>query len=194
MRYQSFRIRNFKGIKDTTIQLGNLTNTNVFAFVGLNESGKTTVLEAIHSFSPDHATAELLGSEVGIPASHTVPRHLISEFTGDVSVEAKVSLSELDKTRISTQLRRNDIYLKPDTFPDEVTFERYATFKNGDFITKGMKLKEKFEVKSKRARVYRTPNEEQKKNIKDSFYMYTPDIAYFPTFIFDFPSHIIYNE
>ena len=52
MRYKSFRIRNFKGIKDTTINLDTATGAGVFALVGLNESGKTTVLEAIHSFYP----------------------------------------------------------------------------------------------------------------------------------------------
>ncbi len=41
----------------------------VFAFVGLNESGKTTILEAIHSFSPDEATSELVGGDdkSGVP-------------------------------------------------------------------------------------------------------------------------------
>ncbi len=48
MRYKSFRIQNFKGIKDTTIRLDTIGGASVFAFVGLNESGKTTILEAIH--------------------------------------------------------------------------------------------------------------------------------------------------
>lgn len=87
MRYKSFRIRNFKGIKDTTIHLEGIGGAAVFAFVGLNESGKTTVLEAIHSFSPDTATSELLGGDqdTGIPYNARIPRHLISTFTGDVS-------------------------------------------------------------------------------------------------------------
>ena len=66
MRYDSFRIQNFKGIKDTTVQLQSVAGASVFAFVGLNESGKTTVLEAIHSFAPDEATSELLGGEEGL--------------------------------------------------------------------------------------------------------------------------------
>lgn len=54
MRYELFRIENFKGIKSTSLDLTSLTGVNVFPLVGLNESGKTTVLEAIHSFSPDY--------------------------------------------------------------------------------------------------------------------------------------------
>ena len=80
MRYKSFRIQNFKGIKDTTISFDTIAGASVFAFVGLNESGKTTILEAIHSFAPDKATSELLGSDdtSGVPFNHRVPRHLIS--------------------------------------------------------------------------------------------------------------------
>jgi ABC-type multidrug transport system ATPase subunit len=104
LRYKSLRIRNFKGIKDTTVELESVAGANVFAFVGLNESGKTTLLEAIHSFSPDKATNELLGGETGVPFKDRVPRHLISEFTGDVSVTATLSVTPDDKKAISKRL------------------------------------------------------------------------------------------
>jgi predicted ATP-dependent endonuclease of OLD family len=109
MRYTAFRIQNFKGIKDTTINLRSSSGAAIFAFVGLNESGKTTLLEAIHSFSPDRATSELVGGEekTGVPVRQRVPRHLISTFTGDVSVTATVELTEEDKTKIADILRRD---------------------------------------------------------------------------------------
>lgn len=90
MQYKKFRIRNFKGIKDTTVDFSTLRGSSVFAFVGLNESGKTTILEAIHSFSPDPATSRLLGGTEGngVPVKERVPRHQLSDFSGDVSVEA----------------------------------------------------------------------------------------------------------
>ena len=59
MRYLKFRIENFKGIKETEVDLRTSTGANVFSLVGLNESGKTTILEAIHSFSPDYRTRTL---------------------------------------------------------------------------------------------------------------------------------------
>jgi hypothetical protein len=94
VRYKSFTIQNFKGIKDATINLDGVGGAAVFALVGLNESGKTTVLEAIHSFSPESATGELFDGAkgIGIPYKDRVPRHLISTFTGDVSVTATVAL------------------------------------------------------------------------------------------------------
>ena len=77
MQYVSFRIQNFKGIKDTKVSLKSVAGASVFAFVGLNESGKTTVLQAIHSFAPDEATSELLGGGegIGVPFDDRVPRH-----------------------------------------------------------------------------------------------------------------------
>jgi hypothetical protein len=107
LRYRSFRIRNFKGVKDTAVELQGVAGANVFAFVGLNKSGKTTLLEAIHSFSPDKATNELLGGEIGVPFKDRVPRHLISEFTGDVSVAATLSVTPDDKKAISKRLLEN---------------------------------------------------------------------------------------
>ncbi|MGE7156234.1 AAA family ATPase [Methylorubrum rhodesianum] len=110
MRYKSFRIRNFKGIKDTTVDL-DAGQAAVFPFVGLNESGKTTILEAIHSFSPDIATSELVGGEErsGVPFKDRVPRHLISSFTGYVSVTAIVSVSS-HETEIAEHILKDKIY------------------------------------------------------------------------------------
>ncbi len=49
MEYKSFHIKNFKGISDQTINRGKRSAGKVFTLVGLNESGKTSVLEAISS-------------------------------------------------------------------------------------------------------------------------------------------------
>ena len=47
MYYTRFRIQNCKGIRDTTIKWAEQSKVAVFAFVGLNESGKTTILFAV---------------------------------------------------------------------------------------------------------------------------------------------------
>jgi predicted ATP-dependent endonuclease of OLD family len=137
MRYKSFRIQNFKGIKDTTINLDGVAGASVFACVGLNESGKTTVLEAIHSFSPGTATSELIGGEegTGVPYTERVPRHLISTFTGDVSVIATLTLDEKEKQKIARQLSAKEgLIVDLESFPNEVVFERQQRFKDGDFV------------------------------------------------------------
>jgi hypothetical protein len=162
MRYKSFRIQNFKGIKDTTVELDGVAGASVFAFVGLNESGKTTVLEAIHSFSPDATTRELLGGEegLGVPFKDRVPRHLISEFTGDVSVTATLTVTPSDKTAIANLLFEKH-HLNLHEFPDEVAFQRQQRFANGDFKRNYFFLRTKFLVKQANQRKWRTPSLEE---------------------------------
>ena len=47
MIYTNFIIKNFKGISGSKIDL---TNNRIITLVGLNESGKTTIMEAISLF------------------------------------------------------------------------------------------------------------------------------------------------
>lgn len=198
MRYKSFRIRNFKGIKDTTVTLQSVAGASVFAFVGLNESGKTTVLEAIHSFSPDDATSELLGGDegTGVPFKDRVPRHLISDFSGDVSVSATLSVTKEDKEHIAKRLlAEHDLILNVDSFPDEVIFERQQTFKDGDFKKSYFTLRTKLELRGRKQRKWRsTESSSESINLRDVVYERTPDIAYFPTFVFDFPETIFLTD
>ena len=51
MRITGFNIKNFKGIKDAGIGFSDFDTARVHTLVGLNESGETTLLEAMHSFS-----------------------------------------------------------------------------------------------------------------------------------------------
>jgi predicted ATP-dependent endonuclease of OLD family len=100
MLYKKFRIANFKGIKLAEIDLSSATGANVFTLVGLNESGKTTILEAIHSFSPDYRSGritKLSGGDDKSSAQSRVPRHKIANFTGSTTVEATIILNKTDK-------------------------------------------------------------------------------------------------
>lgn len=197
MYYTSFRIQNFKGIKDTTIKLAEQSKVGVFAFVGLNESGKTTILEAIHSFSPDLATSEVVGGKgkTGVPFKHRVPRHLISNFTGDVSVTATLRISNKERSEIiSTIKQEHDLLIDFDSIPEDLPIERHQRFKNGDFIESYFSMRCNLHVKSGRQKNWRSPSREEKEQIKQQIYSRAPDIAYFPTFVFDFPKRIFLTK
>ena len=161
----------FKGIKDTTVSLQSVAGASVFAFVGLNESGKTTILEAIHSFSPDDATSELLGGakEVGVPFSERVPRHQLSNFTGDVSVKATLSVEDDEKELIKNLIAdEHKLTLDVASFPSEVTFERRQRFENGDFQKSLFTLRADLRVKSSGQRKWRPPTPDEKAVIRDA--------------------------
>ena len=150
VRYTSFQIKNFKGIRDTTVNLDTIAGANVFSLVGLNESGKTTVLEAIHSFAPDDATSELLSGEqgIGVPFSQRVPRHLISEFTGLIEVIANIEVSEEELESIKNELLyQHDIKINTDHLNGFIRISRSQKFKDGDFVTNYFSIKNKLEVR-----------------------------------------------
>jgi ABC-type phosphonate transport system ATPase subunit len=197
MRYKSFRIQNFKGIKDTSINFIGAGGAAVFAFVGLNESGKTTVLEAIHSFRPDKATSELLGGEegTGVPFKERVPRHLISTFTGAVSVSATMIPTEADLELIASGVREElDLDLLRDDISKEITLARQQHFENGDFKRNSFSAVTLPRVKERKRRTWRTPSMEEHIKIRNLLYELCPDIAYFPTFVFEFPETIFLTD
>lgn len=197
MKYKSFRIVNFKGIKDTTVELSGHGGASVFCFVGLNEGGKTTILEAIHSFSPDVPTTQIVdGGSTGVPIEERVPRHQISNFTGDIVVTARLSVTIADKSNISKTLKEDhNITLNKEDFPEEVTFESRQQFKGGDFQEDLFALLTDIKVKTGSERKWRSyKNEAERLAIRDTVYSLTPDIAYFPTFVYDFPKSIYITE
>jgi len=195
MRYKSFRIKNFKGIKDTTIDLNSQGASSVFAFVGLNESGKTTILEAIHTFSPDKATSELVGGSegTGVPYAKRVPRQQYSSFTGDVSVSATLELTEHDKEELIKQIR-TDTKLIVESLPAEISFERHQRFKGGDYQANHFSLRTKIRVKTLKQKQFRDASFSEIEQLKSIIYSKTPDISYFPTFVFEFPETFFLTE
>jgi ABC-type Na+ transport system ATPase subunit NatA len=161
-----------------------------FAFVGLNESGKTTILEAIHSFSPDSATSELVGDDdgTGVPFNERVPRHLISTFSGDVSVTATLEVTATDKASIAAMIFSvHNLTVDVSRFPTQIIFERIQRFKDGDFKGNFFALRSEIFIKSGKQRTWRAPSSDEALKIRNTIYGFTPDIAYFPTFVFDFP-------
>jgi ABC-type Mn2+/Zn2+ transport system ATPase subunit len=199
MRYKSFRIHNFKGVKDTTVDLSSTGGPSIFAFVGLNESGKTTILEAIHSFSPDRATSRLVGGkeDTGVPYVERVPRHLISTFTGDVTVQAVIDVTSQDKLRIVEKVQKETgILIDINSFPSELVMDRQQKFERGDFKQSFFTLRTKLYGKKSKQRRWHAISDDQEESIKirNVIYGLTPDISYFPTFVFDFPERFFLTD
>jgi ABC-type Na+ transport system ATPase subunit NatA len=196
LRYQSFRIQNFKGIKDTTINLHNVAGASVFAFVGLNESGKTTILEAIHSFKADTATSEILGGDegTGVPFKERVPRHLLSEFNGEVSVLATIMIDSKDKEQMVKDFSAAGYTLDSESIPDSIQFRRMQRFVNGDLKGAFFSMIGNFRMKRSSQKNWRDSKEFDAVNVRDIVFKRVPSIAYFPTFVFNFPKSIFLTE
>lgn len=65
MKLISFRIRNFRSIVDTGWQ--NLSPDNITCLIGQNESGKTSVLEALNVFHTGSISEDVLRSDLTLP-------------------------------------------------------------------------------------------------------------------------------
>lgn len=65
MKLKAFRIKNFRSIVDSN--WNNLAFDNITALIGQNESGKTSVLEALYSFYNGYISDDILRSDLTFP-------------------------------------------------------------------------------------------------------------------------------
>ncbi len=196
MKYAHFEIRNFKGIKSAKIDLGGKNNARVYTFVGLNEGGKTTVLEAIHSFYPDLDAGTVVGGESNTYQllAKAVPRSHIADFTGRVSVKATIELDTNDRKALNTHLLANGLVTNVEEIPPKLSFERWVEFENGDAAGNYYDIKPRLQVKRPRQQSFHKADNEELSKIREAIYSLLPSIAYFPTFVFDFPDKIYLSE
>ena len=102
MEFIEFEIKNFKGIESAKIQLNKSPNSNVHVLVGLNESGKTSILEAINLFESKETGMDKLNIPgYGYKDIHDIiPISKRGDFNEEIFIQAVVLLNEEDKTKI----------------------------------------------------------------------------------------------
>lgn len=193
MRYTRFRFRNFKGIEDMTLDL----TGDVTTLIGLNESGKTTILEAIFCFSYGAEDLDVINPAM---ASLRVPEQWIpiarrANFNDVILIRAFVELSEDDK-RAYRKHMREQFGLRVTEIPDEIEISEQHKFENSrhvgpsriwDINLKGTKGKQQ------NPRKYGAQTEEWKAAVaylKDAL----PRIWYFPNFLFELPERFSLEE
>lgn len=195
MRFTKFRIKNYKGIKDAEVSLNQLGQGKVFTLVGLNECGKTTVLEAINSFSPDLSAEPLYQNDVFRKVEHRdlVPKHRKDNFTGTVVIEALIDFSDDDLEAIEnffTEEHALDVDVSKITSPLSVKKEFY--FQQSDYTGQKSIWSISLWAKTKRAKNFKHLN--AKDDVWQSAVNFIrsliPTICYFPTFLFEFPLRV----
>jgi energy-coupling factor transporter ATP-binding protein EcfA2 len=191
MRYKSFEITNFKGIQYAKIDIPT-DEVTALALIGLNESGKTTILQAIYSFSPDEESKVLFekGKNPDKPDIEIIPRDKISSFTGSVVVKATLTIDDEDAKEITSHLSSNGIDIDPESIGKSIYVTNINTYKNGEHDSYNVTWYVNAKVKRKNQRKYRKWTPEEWPHIWRAFKNRVPDIAYFPTFVFDLPQKI----
>jgi predicted ATP-dependent endonuclease of OLD family len=90
MKYTKFTIKNFKGIKKIELDLAGMPSSNIFSLVGLNESGKTSIPEAISLLQNRRSDTD---------ACKMIHKSQLSSFTGDVQIIMELALDEEDEKK-----------------------------------------------------------------------------------------------
>ncbi|NTW89640.1 MAG: AAA family ATPase [Candidatus Moranbacteria bacterium] len=181
MRYIKFLIRNYKGIKSLELDLDLFPDHKIYTLVGLNESGKTTILEAINDFEFD----------VSVNKRHLlIPKSSAGGFTGDIAIKATLQFSEDDKGRIIAFIRSR-IKVSEVFVSETLIIERKYSFKNSTpyeskrTYEKYVKIKKT--AKGKPVDLDESISKELWSFIKETMF---PEIIFYRDFLSKFPEKI----
>ena len=202
----NIRLQNFKGASDVTIDLAKRTSCPIITLVGLNESGKTTVLEGLSYFvTGDNAVTSLFGRSRTVTAAEAfIPINRKAAFSEDISVTASIRLDDSDYRSAAALAAKHQLEIDRSDFPKE--FEVSRTYSFEDSIPKSSANMWDFDLKvrgkkSKRAKAYVRPESESDSEkpdfwdeITDEIARKLPRIACFPTFLVDTPAKIYLRE
>ena len=197
MRFESFTIKNFRGVQHAKIDL-TPSGAGIFTLIGLNESGKTTVLEAISTFQRFGADEKSLYQSKPLevdPATY-VPKHQKATFTGDITVSAEVVFESDDKETCAAWAEgQASIKIDRTSIPDRATVTRGHRFKDGDLVETINLWSFSLKAKGKGARKFSEISNESEgwAAFSSMVGVLLPEVVYFPTFLFEQPEKIVLN-
>ena len=185
MIYKSFKIKNFKGIDETTIDL---KNSRIVTLVGLNESGKTSIMEGVHLFYRMTKGEELTMEQL----NEFRPKGI--DFTGSIEISGSLFFEEDDKKKIESHWKNTLGKRTSLEFPDEFSYDIKFIFELHSY--KETKRTCTFAVKTKNAKrtLSETDNENWQKLIQYIKSEIVPEILYYDDFIFQIPEKISFAK
>jgi ABC-type molybdenum transport system ATPase subunit/photorepair protein PhrA len=184
MKYKSFHIENYKGIKKIDIDLSVSPDFKVYAFIGLNESGKTTLLEAMNDCD----------NEVPTKRRHElIPKGRAGGFTGSTLIEATITLDDIDKKTIQDfiknelKVRFSEIIVNNEfTISREYKFENSTPLEDAEYTYTGF-ARIKKTASSKSFVKVSDPEKKLWRFARNKLY---PDIIFYRDFLTKFPEKI----
>jgi AAA ATPase-like protein len=192
MRHTRIHITNYRGIASVELSFDKPPRSNVFTLVGLNESGKTTILEAINFFNkredldpldlPGYATRDV---------HELIPISMRSNFNERISVQMFFECDEEDEHVIAKAIRdQHGITLS--RLIGSFSIEQSYQFKNSVVIAGQPKNTWYISLEGKK-KGQRSPRElagadwqAAVATIRERL----PSILYFPNFLFELPDRI----
>jgi predicted ATP-dependent endonuclease of OLD family len=129
---ESFNIKKFRGIENLTIKLPSSgARGGVVTLLGLNECGKTTVLEAISNFLTRDAEMQKIFLKPGkIIPEEMIPLKDISNFNRSISIQASVRLDASDIQDIILVGKDSGVDIVSEIIPETFTITQSYVFKD----------------------------------------------------------------
>jgi len=183
MIYKSFKIKNFKGIDEVNVDLA---NSRIITLVGLNESGKTSIMEGVQLFyrmaKDENPTTDQL--------NEFRPKGI--NFSGNIEISATLILEDEDKKKIENYwkgslAKRNGLDL-----PQELRYD--IKFKYELHTYKDTERNWTFLVKTKNSKrgLYETDKTGWNALVSHVKSEIVPEILYFDDFIFQIPEKVCF--
>jgi predicted ATPase len=193
--YKEFRFENFKGINQMTLPL----TGGVTTLIGLNESGKTTILEAIFCFSYGAKDLDAINPEMASlrDPSQWIPIAQRANFNETITIEAFVGLSEEDKTALKRYMK-SEYGLTVTKVQDEIEISEQYPFRNSRYSGEKSKFWD-FVIEATHGQ-QRTPRRYEDSDSKEwqgaigFLRERLPRIWYFPNFLFELPERFKLTE
>lgn len=203
-RINRFIIRNFKGIEEVIIDLEGRTTSPVLTFIGLNESGKTTILESLsHFLTGDKSVASLfVGPYAKATSLSLIPMHRKAAFTGEIEVSAEIQLSHEDIQGLQNLAGQQHLTLDEAALQDPITATRTFEFEDSSFKGVHDIWRIPLMVKKRRSKTFveyeRLGDDSGEDDLWLECVSYIREnmqqVSYFPTFLVDMPERIYLQE
>jgi ABC-type Mn2+/Zn2+ transport system ATPase subunit len=191
MKYLNFEIRNFKGIEHVKLDLSKAPRSRVHTLIGLNESGKTTILEAIDHLAYREALDVQSGpGNIEKDLHELIPISKRANFNDSISIIATVALDDSDKQQIGRILRTKhgiEITSLPSSFTITQAHKFAASHLESTLpMTWDLHAKGRTRISQKPSRLHGRDWEK----MADFAESLLPRVMYFPNFLFEFPDKI----
>lgn len=202
-RLLSFSLHNFKGAESVDIDVGKRNSSPVTTLIGLNESGKTTILEGMSYFtSGDNAVSSLFdGPHAKLGVQDLIPIHRKAAFTGKVKVGALLSWELADQAAVQQIAKKHSLDIDVNSLGE--TFHVSSEYSFTDSAPSGVShiWDVNLCVRKTKKTTFKEYNRPEKKgepdfwlDVVNDLERRIPRIAYFPTFLVDMPAYIYLNE
>lgn len=184
MRYLHFGIEHFKGITKTELDL---SSNRIVTLVGLNESGKTTILESIATFYEYIKTGSLPPNKL----NDIRPKGI--NFTGSIKLKALLSLDKDDKLKIADFHKskgKKTTLLIPDKFEYTVAFQ----FKTHAYIDTTRTCGFDIRTSTSKTGLYSTDKAYWQEIVQYVKSDLIPEVLFYEDFIFEIPEKVIFHK